>query len=132
MCTVLNVLGGDVYRIDMICVKHGPGTSQSVRLDLQSLTKRTYKMTRIKSVLFAVLLLSSFTIAYAKSYELEFQTSMKAGKVQLKAGKYTLVLRGNNAVFIDARRESYTTPVKVESGTKKFKATGVDSAADQI
>jgi|HubBroStandDraft_4_1064222.scaffolds.fasta_scaffold353323_1 hypothetical protein len=115
-----------------LCVEHGSGAPGPVNLDLQ-VFKKEILMTKIKSVLIAVAFaLGCLTVTYAKSYELAFETSMEVGKVQLKPGKYILVLRGDNAVFTNTRRESYTTPVKVENGTKKFKATGVDSVANKI
>jgi hypothetical protein len=84
------------------------------------------------SLLAAVLALASFTAAYAKSYEIEFHETTKAGKVELKPGVYRLVIDGDKAVFTDRHRASYTTPVKVENGTQKFKSTNVDSDGDHI
>jgi hypothetical protein len=87
----------------------------------------------IKSLLLAgILALSSLTTVYAKSYQIELHAPMKAGKVQLKPGLYTLAVDGSNATFTNQRREALTTPVKVENGAKKYKVTIVDSAADEI
>lgn len=104
----------------------------SANLDAQARKKGKLTM-KIRSLLTtAILALTILATANAKSYELQFETSMKAGKVQLKPGKYHLELRGNDAVFTDTHGGSQTTPVKVDNGTKKFPATGVDSVADQI
>ncbi|HEY3835669.1 MAG TPA: hypothetical protein VGL72_03825 [Bryobacteraceae bacterium] len=93
---------------------------------------------RIKSRLLlsaATLALVSLTTAaaYAKSYDIEVRTPLKAGKVDLKPGKYTLVIQGENAVFSGQHRgESYTTPVRIENANTKFKATMMDSANGRI
>jgi hypothetical protein len=90
-------------------------------------------MTRMKSVLLAgVLALASLTVANAKSYEIEIHEPTRAGKVQLKPGIYTLAVQGDSAVFTDHRRQSFTTPVKLENGNTKFKSTTVDSTTDHI
>lgn len=90
-------------------------------------------MKRIKSLmLVAALALLSLTAAYAKSFEIEIRTPVKAGKVELKPGKYTIQVQGDNAVVNGGHKESYTLPVKVENGTTKFKATMVDSAEGRI
>jgi hypothetical protein len=99
-------------------------------LRLTSLKGRPFRM-RLP-FLAAVLAMASFTAAYAKSYEIELHEAAKAGKIELKPGVYRLLIDGDKAVFTDRHNASYTTPVKVENGTKKFKSTNVDSQGDHI
>jgi hypothetical protein len=51
--------------------------------------------------------------------------------VALAAGEYKLQIQGSNAVFTDAKtRKTFTAPVKVETSTKKYQFTAVDTAPD--
>jgi hypothetical protein len=82
-----------------------------------------------KSLLVAgTLVLASFSMCYAKSYDLIFTTPVKAGSVVLKPGQYSLKLDGNTAVFksVDTSK-TYTSPVKIENADKKHDVTTVDS-----
>ncbi len=83
----------------------------------------------------AVLALSALTVASAKTYTIVLAHSTKAGTVQLKAGQYKLKVDGANAVFTDAKSQSFTTPVKVQSTEKKFEQTRVQTTtqgADEV
>jgi hypothetical protein len=58
--------------------------------------------------------------------------STSPGRLELKPGVYSLVVQGENVVFHDESRKSYTTPVKIENGSVKFKTTMVDYVSDKI
>lgn len=78
-----------------------------------------------------VLTLASLSLLSAKTYEIILTAPTKAGSVQLKPGQYKLKVEGNNATFIDQNSsKSFTTPVKVETGDKKFDDTKVQSTKD--
>ena len=83
----------------------------------------------MKSILFtATLALATLTMASAKSYEISLQNNVQAGNVQLKAGQYSLKVEGSNAIFTDVQSaKSFTAPVKVDTGSKKFNVTMVDT-----
>ena len=84
-----------------------------------------------KLVAIGVLSLSSMCLLSAKSYELTLTAPTKAGSVQLKPGQYKLKLDGNNVTFTDVNTaKSFTTPVKVQEGDKKFDDTKVQSTKD--
>jgi hypothetical protein len=79
----------------------------------------------------AALALSSLTVLSAKTYEIILSAPTKAGNVTLKAGQYKLKVDGTNATFTDVNTsKSFTTPVKVENGDKKFEDTRVQSKKD--
>ena len=62
----------------------------------------------------------------AKSYDLIFSATTKAGNVQLKAGEYRLTVNGNQATFLDVNSaKTFTTDVKIENGNTKFNDTEV-------
>lgn len=83
----------------------------------------------MKSVLVTgTLALCSLTMGYAKSYDLVFSSPVKAGSVELKAGEYTLKVKGTSAVFTNVETaKSFTAPVKVQNTGKKFDVTAVDT-----
>ena len=84
-----------------------------------------------KFIVVAALALSSLTVVNAKSYEIILSGPTKAGSIQLKAGQYKLKVDGSNAIFTDVNSsKSFTTPVKVENGDKKFDDTRVQSTKD--
>ena len=67
-------------------------------------------------------------IASAKSYEIALSDPAYAGNVQLKAGEYTLKVKGNNAVFTSQDTyKTFTAPVKIEQTPSKFDQTAVDT-----
>jgi hypothetical protein len=84
-----------------------------------------------KFVLVAALALSSLTIVSAKTYDIVLSNPTKVGSVQLKPGQYKLKVDGSNAIFTDLNSsKSFTTPVKVDTGDKKFDDTRVQSTKD--
>jgi hypothetical protein len=75
-------------------------------------------------LLFAALGLS---IASAKSYDVTFDSASKVGNVELKAGKYSLLVMDNTKVkFTSANGEAVEANAKVSTVDKKFQATQVD------
>lgn len=84
---------------------------------------------------FFVTLILTLTVAatiYAKSYEVQLTEPAKAGKLELKPGQYTLTIEGDQATFRDVHRKSFTTAVKTENGSVKFKDTNVNYTGDHI
>src|SRR4051812_10757833 len=74
-----------------------------------------------KFLLVAGLALSSLTVLSAKTYEIVLSSKTKAGNVELKPGQYKLKVEGSNAIFTETTKgQSFTTPVKVQEGDKKF------------
>jgi hypothetical protein len=83
-----------------------------------------------KSLVLSVLFVSSLCFAGQKSYDVIFSSPATVGGVKLAAGEYKVKVDGANAVFTDSRAKSVTTPVKVETGTKKFSFTAVDATKE--
>lgn len=80
--------------------------------------------------LFSISLLSAGT-PRAKSYEITIVSPTKAGSVQLKPGQYKVKVEGSNAIFTEVNSsKSLSTPVKVETGDKKFDDTTVQITKD--
>jgi len=83
----------------------------------------------------AVLGLSSSAFASAKSYDVVLYNPVKAGSTQLKAGDYTVRVKGDSAVFTAANGgKTYTIPVKLDSSGPKNDSTaavvdGLDGSA---
>ncbi len=85
-------------------------------------------MTGKSLLIVGALTLSSFGIASAKSYDITLMAPAKAGATELKPGEYKLKVEGSQAVFTDAQTsKSFSIPVKIESGAKKFDYTSVES-----
>lgn len=86
----------------------------------------------MKTSLLLVVALSLCGIAVAgkKSYDVNLSAGAKAGSVELPAGQYKLTVDGTTATFTDAHRKSFTAPVKLETGTRKYVYTAVDSSPD--
>jgi hypothetical protein len=80
----------------------------------------------------AALALFTLTVVSAKSYNITVSSPSKAGSVQLKPGQYKLTVEGGNATFTEQTKgqKSFTTPVKVEEGDKKFNDTRVISSKE--
>lgn len=76
------------------------------------------------------LTLSSVAIASAKSYDITLTAPTKAGAAELKPGDYKVKVEGSQAVFTDERSgKSFSVPVRVENGDKKFGNTSVESTS---
>jgi len=85
-------------------------------------------MTTKSLLLTGTLVLASFSLGYAKSYDLIFSTPVKAGNVDLAPGEYSLKLKGNTAIFTNVDTDkAYIAPVKIENAGKKFEATAVET-----
>jgi hypothetical protein len=86
-------------------------------------------MTKKSLLMTGALVLSSFSMMYAKSYDLVFSGPVQAGNLELKPGEYTLTVKGNTAKFtsMDSDRV-YTAPVKIENAGKKHDVTAVDTS----
>jgi len=67
------------------------------------------------------------SIASAKSYDIVLSGSASAGKLQLKAGEYSLKVEGNQAIFTDQSGKKFSAPVKLENAPNKFNVTAVDT-----
>jgi len=80
------------------------------------------------SLLIGVLALASFAFAAGKSYSVSLSKPAKVGSLQLAAGSYQMKVDGANAVFTDSKRHSFSTPIKVETESKKYDYTAVDSS----
>ena len=75
-------------------------------------------------ILFTVLGLS---VASAKTFEITLDTAAKAGSVELKPGKYNLVLMEDSKVkFTNANGQALETSAKMSTAEKKFSATQID------
>jgi len=73
--------------------------------------------------------LASLGIASAKSYDIFLSAPAMAGTTELKPGEYKLKVEGTQAVFTDVESsKSWTAPVKVENGARKFDQTVVESS----
>jgi hypothetical protein len=82
-------------------------------------------------LLIGLVSLSSLSFAGTKIYELTLVSTSKVGTAQLPAGNYRLKLDGSTAIFTNARTDkSVSTAVKLETNTKKFANTIVDSIKD--
>jgi hypothetical protein len=82
-----------------------------------------------KSLLIAgALTLASLGVASAKSYDVVLSAPAIAGATQLKPGEYKVKVQGSEAVFIDQQSsKSFSIPVKIENGSKKFGYTSIES-----
>lgn len=83
---------------------------------------------KTKSLLIGVFAVAGIAFAGTKTYDITISKTAKAGAVELAPGQYQLKVEGTTATFIDSRHKSFTTPVKLESVTKKFQYTSVDSS----
>jgi hypothetical protein len=85
-------------------------------------------MTGKSLLIVGALTLSSLGIASAKTYDIILDQPAKAGATDLKAGEYKVKVEGSQAVFTDARNaKSFSVPVKIENGDKKFDNTAVET-----
>jgi hypothetical protein len=71
------------------------------------------------------------TVTSTKSYEIVLSNTAKVGSIQLKAGQYTVKVKGNDAIFTNQETaKTFTAPVKIEDVVKKFDQTRVDAVRD--
>ena len=82
-----------------------------------------------KSLLIAgALTLASIGVASAKSYDVVLSAPAMAGATELKPGEYKVKVQGSAAVFTDQQSsKSFSIPVKIENGAKKFGYTSIES-----
>ena len=81
----------------------------------------------------AALVVSSISVAAAKSYEIVLTSPTMAGAVELKPGSYKLKVEGNNATFTNVENgKSVTAPVKVETGDQKFDQTRLETTDNKL
>ena len=73
------------------------------------------------------LTLASIGVASAKSYDVILSAPAMAGSTALKPGEYKVKLQGSEAVFTDQDSKSFSIPVKIENGNKKFGYTSIES-----
>lgn len=84
-------------------------------------------MTIRKLYLAWALALVGLSLASSRSYDIRISSPTTAGAAKLAPGLYSLEVKGNNAIFKDVNNtsKSVTTPVRVETGDKKFAGTNV-------
>src|SRR3984885_1794361 len=73
------------------------------------------------------LTLASIGVASAKSYDVVLIEPAMAGTTELKPGEYKVKVQGSEAVFTDQNSKSFSVPVKIENGSKKFGYTSIES-----
>jgi len=72
----------------------------------------------------AVFALASFSVASAKSYDIVLGDTVKAGSVQIKAGEYSVKVKGESAVFTSIPEgKTFTAPVKLDNDGSKHDVT---------
>ena len=76
---------------------------------------------------FVCLSLAAGTVPGTKQYTVNFAQPIQVGTVKLAPGEYKVKVDGANATFTDSKKKTYTAPVKVESVTKKFQVTSIES-----
>jgi hypothetical protein len=88
------------------------------------LTQGGFSLVFRSLILFAVLGLS---VAGAKTFEITLDSAAKAGSVELKPGKYNLVLMEDSKIrFTSANGQAVETSAKLSTVEKKFPATLID------
>ena len=75
----------------------------------------------------AALFLVSVCAASAKQYTLTFAKPVQVGEVKLAAGEYKVKVDGNNAVFTDSQKKTFTAPAKVQKIEKKIPYTAAET-----
>jgi len=74
--------------------------------------------------------LFSLTMLSAKTYDITLVAPTKAGSVQLKPSHYSFRVDGSTVTFKDESSKTYSTPVKIETGDKKYDETKVQATKD--
>jgi D-alanyl-D-alanine carboxypeptidase len=78
-------------------------------------------------LLTAALFLVSVCAASAKQYTVTFVKPVQVGSVKLAAGEYKVKVDGNNAVFTDSQKKTFTAPAKVQKLEKKTPYTAAET-----
>ena len=85
-------------------------------------------MTKRSLLTAGALVLATFSMGYAKTYDLVFSSPVKAGTTELKPGEYKLKVKGNTAEFTSVdTNKTFTAPVKLENSAKRHDVTAVDT-----
>jgi len=79
----------------------------------------------------AILVLLGASLVCAKNYTFTVFEPSQIGKVQVKAGDYTLKVDGTQVVLMDPKGKQIDTPAKVETVDKKFRGTGAAISKDE-
>jgi hypothetical protein len=94
---------------------------------------RRTRMMKLK-LLPALLSVVTLCVASSKTYDVSFSSPTKLGSLELKAGKYSLKVDGNKAVFTSItnlkKPQSFTVEVKVENSPSTFEYTQVDASTE--
>lgn len=86
-------------------------------------------MTTKSLLIVGALSLASLGIASAKSYDIMLSDPAMVGNTMLQPGQYQLKVEGSQAVFTDVQSsKSWTAPVKLQNGNRKFDETMVESS----
>jgi hypothetical protein len=88
-------------------------------------------MRKTSFLLAGALSLCTLAVAGNKTYDISVAVKSKAGSLQLPAGNYKLKVVGSNAIFTDpGSRKTFTAPIKVETGNRKFNFTAVETSPE--
>jgi hypothetical protein len=83
---------------------------------------------KTKSILLTAALAVA-SLAYGKTYNIVLGSTTQVGSLQLKAGEYNLKVVNGQAVFTSVESsKSFTAPVTVQTASKKYDETAVDTA----
>jgi len=76
-------------------------------------------MTKTSLLIAGALVLSGISVANAKSFDIVLTRPSKAGNVVLRAGEYSVKLKGSNAVFTENETtDRFTAPVRSRTPRK--------------
>ena len=86
--------------------------------------------TALKSVLLAgALALFTLPIASAKSYDITLAGPTMIGNTELKAGAYSLKVKGSTAIFTNEESgKSFSETARIETVGRKYDLTAVETA----
>jgi hypothetical protein len=78
-----------------------------------------------------LLILAGVSIVSAKSYRISLVNMTAVGGSQLKAGEYSLEVKGENAIFTsDDSGKKFTIPVKVQTVQTKHQGTVLQTTSE--
>src|SRR5690349_15504146 len=80
-----------------------------------------------KILLTATVFLVSVCAASAKQYTVTFGKPVQVGALKLAPGEYKVKVDGNNAVFTDSQKKTFTAPAKVQKIEKKTPYTAAET-----